>query len=126
MAESIAKDKSYTFALGVVNLCTELNEQKQFEVASQLLRCGTSIGANVEEALAAYSRREFAAKMSIASKEAREANYWLRLLIDAKIVVGGQGAELLGQSEELTRILTSIVKTVFENPDNAGKLKTKN
>lgn len=117
MADSIVKQKSYAFALAVTRLCTRLKQQKQFELASQLLRCGTSIGANVEEALAAYSRREFAAKMAIASKEAREANYWLRLLIDAGILAGDDGKELLGQSEELVRMLTSIVKTTMSNKD---------
>jgi four helix bundle protein len=105
-----------------VRLCTQLKEQKQFEIASQLLRCGTSIGANVEEALAGYSRKEFAAKMSIASKGAREANYWLRLLTDALILVGDEGTGLLEQSEELIRILTSIVKTTMRAE---GGLKTK-
>ena len=127
MADSIAREKSYAFALAVVRLCTQLKEQKQFEIASQLLRCGTSIGTNVEEALAGYSRREFAVKMSIASKEAREADYWLRLLTDAQIVVDGQGEELLGQSEELMRILTSIVKTTMKADDTrAPGLKTQN
>ncbi len=127
MADSIAKEKSYIFALAVVRLCTQLKEQKQFEIASQLLRCGTSIGANVEEALAGYSRREFAAKMSIALKEAREANYWLRLLTDAEILVDDRGKELLDQSEELIRILTSIVKTTMAADDTrAPRLKTQN
>ena len=117
MADSIAREKSYTFALAVIRLCTQLKEQKQFEMASQLLRCGTSIGANVEEALAGYSRREFAAKMSIASKEAREANYWLRLLTDAGILEGGERKELLDRSEELIKILTSIVKTTMSTKD---------
>ena len=75
MTDSIVKNKSYDFALDVIRLCARLKQQKEFEIASQLLRSGTSIGANIEEALAAYSRKEFAAKMSLASKEAREANY---------------------------------------------------
>jgi len=127
MADSIVKQKSYAFALEVIRLCARLKQQKQFELASQLLRCGTSIGANVEEALAGYSRREFAAKMSIASKEAREANYWLRLLIDAGILGGDDVNELLAHSEELIRMLTSIVKTTRSAPDTAvTELKTQN
>jgi four helix bundle protein len=116
MAASIVKEKSYIFALAVIRLCTQLKEQKQFELASQLLRCGTSIGANVEEALAGYSRKEFAARMSIASKGAREANYWLRLLTDAGILEGSE-EELLDQSEELIKILTSIVKTTMSTKE---------
>jgi len=110
MADSIAREKSYDFALQIVRLCVWLKEEKHFEIASQLLRAGTAIGANVEEALAGYSRKDFAAKMGIASKEAREANYWLRLLTDAGLLNGKEG-DLLASSEELVRILTSIVKT---------------
>lgn len=88
------------------------------------MRCGTGIGANVEEALAGYRRREFAAKMSIASKEAREANYWLRLLIDAGILAGDDVNELLARSEELIRMLTSIVKTTRNT--TAGQAETQN
>ncbi len=124
MADSIVKQKSYAFALAVIRLCTRLKQQKQFELAGQLLRCGTGIGANVEEALAGYSRREFGAKMSIASKEAREANYWLRLLTDAHVLSGDDGKELLGQSEELIRMLTSIVKTTRNT--TAGHAETQN
>ena len=129
MAASIAKQKSYTFALPVLRLCAQLKEQKQFEIASQLLRCGTSIGANVEEALAGYSRRDFAAKMAIASKEAREANYWLRLLTDTQILANEEGRKLLGQSKELIKILTSIVKTTTssERPGRSNsELRTQN
>ena len=74
MADSIAREKSYDFALQIIQLCGRLKEQKHFEIARQLLRAGTSVGANVEEALAGYSRKDFCAKMSVASKEAREAN----------------------------------------------------
>ncbi|MBA7466039.1 hypothetical protein ES707_01212 [subsurface metagenome] len=70
-----------------------------------------SIGANVEEALAGQSRKDFFAKMSIASKEARETNYWLRLIIDAEILDKKMCSSVLKTSEELIKILTSIVKT---------------
>ncbi len=129
MAESVAKQKSYAFALGIVHLCARLKEQKHFEIASQLLRCGTSIGANVEEALAGCSRKEFAAKMSIASKEAREANYWLRFPMDARIVIDEEASGLLQQSEERLKILTSIVKTTMAREGmgrSDSRLKTKN
>jgi len=79
-------------------------------LGNQLLRSGTSIGANVEEALAGQSRRDFAAKMAIARKEARECNYWLRLLRDAVIVETTQLAPMLEKSVRLIRILTATVK----------------
>jgi four helix bundle protein len=111
MSDSIVKGKSYAFALSIVELCVRLKEQKHFEMASQLLRAGTSIGANVEEALAGYTRKDFVAKMAIASKEARESRYWLRLLTDAKILQDTGVGNLLDRSEELIKILTKIVKT---------------
>jgi four helix bundle protein len=76
-----------------------------------VLRSETSIGSNVEEALAGVSRADFVVKMAIASKEARETNYWLRLLTDSKIVPSEQIAELTEESLELVGILTAIVKT---------------
>jgi four helix bundle protein len=121
MSNSIVRQKSYDFALRIVRLCTGLKEQKHFEIAHQLLRAGTAIGANVEEALAGYSRRDFGAKMCIASKEAREASYWLRLLTDAGILMEKDDKELLAASEELVKMLTSIVKTTREKqPYSAG------
>jgi four helix bundle protein len=111
MAKSIVKEKSYDFALQIVKFCRHLRREKHFEIASQLLRSGTSIGANVEEALAGQTRKDFVAKMSIASKEARETNYWLRLIKDAGISDKQDGQRLIEASEELVRILSSIVKT---------------
>lgn len=111
MAKSIVKEKSYKFALKVIKLSTKLRENKHYVLSGQLLRAGTSIGANVEEALAGRSKKDFCAKMAIASKEARETNYWLRLLRDAKIVNNQKIQQLIDDSDELIRILTSIVKT---------------
>ena len=111
MADNVVKQKSYNFALQIIKLCSLLKQQKHFEISSQLLRAGTGIGANVEEAMAARSRKDFFAKMSIASKEARETNYWLRLLRDAEILDKQRSQTLIDTSEELIKILTSIVKT---------------
>ena len=87
MVESKIKEKSYSFSLKIIRFYQHLTQQKkEFVLSKQLLRSGTSIGANVEEALAAQSRKDFLHKMSIASKEARESNYWLRLLRDSNIV----------------------------------------
>jgi four helix bundle protein len=114
MVKSIVKQKSYEFALRIIKLCARMKEKKHFEIASQLLRSGTSIGANVEEALAGKSRKDFFAKMSIASKEARETNYWLRLIKDSNIFDGQIDKKLIESSEELIKILTSIVKTGYD------------
>jgi four helix bundle protein len=111
MKESIIKDKSYAFALRIISMARWLREQKEYDLASQVLRAGTSIGANVEEAQAAVSRPEFTVKMAIASKEARETHYWLRLLRDSKIVPVARIDPLTGEALELIRILTAIVKT---------------
>jgi len=111
MKTSIIKDKSYAFALRIIALARWLREAKQFELASQVMRAGTGIGANVEEAQAGVSRADFVAKMGIASREARETNYWLRLLRDSKTVPVTRITPLIDESLELVRILTAIVKT---------------
>nr|WP_225938772.1 four helix bundle protein [Kovacikia minuta] len=113
MAENQIQKKSFEFALSIISLYRNLQEQREFVLSNQLLRSGTSIGANVEEAIAAQSRRDFIAKMSIASKEARETKYWLRLLQESQMVNVDARNELT-QINELIRILTSIVKTTRE------------
>jgi four helix bundle protein len=125
MSVSIIKEKSYEFALQIVKLCTHLKNDKNYEISTQLIRSGTSIGANVEEALAGQSRKDFFAKMSIASKEARETNYWLRLIKDAKLFDKQCIEKLISESNELIKILTSIVKAGYENMQIV-KNKTKN
>ena len=111
MRENLVRDESYDFALQVVNFCRTLRDWRIGPLQRQLLKSGTSIGANVEEALAAQSRPDFIAKMSIASKEAREANYWLRLFRDSGLAAEEKLLSLLNKSEGLVNILTSIVKT---------------
>lgn len=74
---NIIQNKSFEFALAVIELYRKLQANKEFDISRQLLRSCTSIGANVEEAIAAYSKRDFLHKMSIASKEGRETSYWL-------------------------------------------------
>lgn len=82
-----------------------------------MLRSGTSIGANVEEALAGHSKKDFLHKMNIATKEARETRYWLRLLKDSEILSESQADSIINESDELVRILTSIVKTGQEKAE---------
>lgn len=106
-------DKSFEFALKTLDLHKELKEKKEFDLSRQILRSGTSIGANVNEAGAAVSRKDFANKMSIALKEARESRYWLQLF-DASDSIEIEVKENLEGCEELIKILTSIVKTTRE------------
>ena len=87
----------------IIELYQTLCEQKEFVISKQLLKSGTSIGANVEEATAAQSRKDFISKMSIASKEARETNYWLRLLKDSKICNEINLRKYLDGSEEIIK-----------------------
>ena len=105
MKENIILDKSYRFAVQATVLCKKLKEKQEFHFASQLMRSATSIGANAREASAAQSKRDFIAKMSIASKEAREANYWLNILNESKIL-DIDYSEYLKNSEEIIKILT--------------------
>ena len=109
-ANSIIQQKSFQFALKIVRLYQEHRKKKEFVLSKQVLRSGTSIGANVEEALGAQTRREFHSKMQISFKEARETRYWLRLLQASKMVEYDY-AECLRDVEELIRILSSITKT---------------
>ena len=110
MSESVIQQKSFQFALKIIELYRNLQEKREYVLLKQLLRSGTSIGANVEEASAAQSRRDFLSKMSIASKEARETRYWLRLLQKSQIVDLDYSL-ILTEIEEIIRILTAIVKT---------------
>jgi len=112
--ENLILDKSFDFAIKIIALYKEMAEQKEFVFSKQLLRSGTSIGANAEEASAAYSKKDFAAKMSIASKEARETRYWLRLIQKSKIVSISVD-EHLREVEDIVNILTAIVKTSQRN-----------
>jgi four helix bundle protein len=112
MAESILKNKSYHFALRMIKLHKYLVEEKrEFVLSKQVLRSGTSIGANIEEAGQAQSKPDFIHKLSIAHKEAFEANYWLRLMRDSEILEQKFALSLIEDCEELQRMLTSSIKT---------------
>jgi four helix bundle protein len=110
MKENIILEKSYRFALEMMIVSKKLKEKKEYHLASQLMRSATSIGANVREASAAQTKRDFISKMSIASKEAREAFYWISLINDSKIVDLDYSRHLQ-ESEEIVKILTAILKT---------------
>lgn len=116
MKENIIKSKSFDFALKAIELYKKLLAKNEFVLSKQFLRSATSIGANVEEADAGYSKRDFAAKMSIASKEARESLYWLKL-IEASKFVEYDFKYLKSECDTIIKILTAIVKTAQTKKD---------
>lgn len=111
MRTNIIKDRSYAFALRIIVAARWLRRQREYEIAGQIFRSGTGIGSNIEEAVAGVSRADFVAKMAIASKEARETHYWLRLLRDSRTVPTRKISSLLDECTEIVRMLTAIVKT---------------
>ncbi|MCC7533263.1 MAG: four helix bundle protein [Bacteroidia bacterium] len=116
MKENIIQQKSFAFAIRVVNAYKYLTEQKKECVLSkQLLRSGTSIGANVEEATGGQSKKDFIAKISISYKEARETKYWLNLLTATDYLDEKLSKSLLDDAEELCKILSSILLTTKQN-----------
>lgn len=114
MKENIIQEKSFDFALLTIEIYIKMKLQNEYVLSKQLLRAGTSIGANVEEAIAGISKKDFTAKMSISSKEARETKYWLRLIDKSNIVQIDVSKPLL-EIESIINILTKIVKTSQEN-----------
>ena len=109
--ENPIREKSFAFAIRVVGLNKYLvNEKKEFVLSKQILKSGTSIGANVEEGIGGISRKDFRAKLSIAYKEARETKYWLRLLHATDYINENVFDSLMQECEELLKILYVIVK----------------
>ena len=123
MKEYLMVTATFDFAIQVMTLANALRERKEYDLASQFWRAGTSIGANVEEAQAAQSRADFQSKMSIAAKEARETRYWLRLAGGGNILPPAKVQPLLNEIESILRILTSIVKTTSESKIQNPKFK---
>jgi len=105
--DNILKEKSFDFSLKVLDLTSKLKEVKQFEIAGQVLRSGTAIGANIVEAQRAESKKDFVHKLTIALKEADETKYWFEI-INAKIFE--IDSELSNLNEELIKLLVSIIK----------------
>ena len=113
MKDSIINDKSKDFALRIIKLYKHLTlkaEPREFVLSKQILRSGTSIGANVKEALRGQSRPDFRAKMSIALKEASETEYWLELLYESEYIDEKSYSSIINDNIEIIRILTRIVK----------------
>ena len=110
--DPIVQDKSFDFAVRIVNLCKYLQTQhKEYILSKQLLRSGTSIGANISESQQAQSRPDFINKLNIALKEAGETDYWLRLLQKTGYLTDDQFYSIFSDCTELERLLTSIIKT---------------
>jgi four helix bundle protein len=112
MKQNIILDKSYAFAIRIIRLSDYLQEKKAFVLKDQILRSGTSIGANAEEFNGASSNKDFLAKANIAYREARETPYWLRLLRDTNYITAQMAESMLIDCDELLKILGSIQKTM--------------
>lgn len=112
--ENIIEEKSFKFAIRVVNLYKFLCREKQeYILSKQLLRSGTSIGANVKEAEKGQSKADFGAKMTIALKEANETVYWLQLLSATEYITTSQAESIIADCEELIKLLVAITKTIY-------------
>ena len=112
--DNLIQEKSFAFALDIIQLYILLQKQREYVISNQILKSGTSIGANVEEAIAGQSRKDFISKLSISLKEARETRYWLRLLDKSNLTsieVKGYLKEILN----IINILSAIIKTSKTN-----------
>ena len=116
MKENIIADKTYNFAKNIIHLYRDLTKKQSIDVAvlRQLLKSGTSIGANTQEAIGAFSRKEFISKLQISYKEAKESLYWLNLLTDTGIIDRSRSDTLISDCEEILKIITSILKSSKE------------
>lgn len=115
--DNVVQDKSYAFAVKIVKTCsTIMKQQNEYILSKQLIRSGTSVGANIEEAIGGQSRKDFFAKLTISYKEARESHYWIRLLNDTGYLEKEKTTELLKDCDELLRIIGSIQKSIRSNP----------
>ncbi|MDR2843937.1 MAG: four helix bundle protein [Candidatus Symbiothrix sp.] len=112
-SENIIQERSFAFAIRIVRLYKYLSEEKkEFVMSKQLLRCGTSIGANIEESIGGQSDKDFLSKLSISYKEAREPMYWIKLLLATDYLNKEQAESMLNDAEELCNILGKIQITM--------------
>ena len=113
--ENLIVEKSKSFAVRIIRLYQHLNaEKKEFILSKQILRSGTSIGANVKEAARAQSKADFISKMQIALKEASETEYWIELLQETDYITEKAGTSLISDCKELLKMITAIIKTAKE------------
>ena len=115
MNDSLLRVKSFAFALRTIKLHKHLVDQREYTLSKQVLRSGTSIGANIEESIHAQSRTDFIHKLSIAQKEASETRYWLRLLKESHLLGEKLSSSLIADCEELQRMLAASIKTAKRN-----------
>lgn len=116
MTGNLVRDKSYSFALRIIKMCKYIQKNnKEYILSNQVLRSGTSIGANIEEGCSAQSRKDFIHKLSIAQKEAFETRYWLCLLKDSEEIKKEYADSMVCDCDEIISILTKILKTTKEN-----------
>ena len=121
---NVVLEKSFAFAVGIVKTGRRLQlEQREWVLSKQLIRSGTSVGANIEEAIAAQSKKDFLSKMSIALKEARETHYWLRVIRDSGLADGVEGEAHIPACQELVRLLSSITLTTRENLEATTRVR---
>ena len=115
MNSAAVQEKSFRFAVRIVNLCRYLQtERKEYVLSKQLLRSGTSIGANIAESQQAQSRADFVNKLNVALKEAYETNYWLRLMSETQYLKAQEFESIIADCKELEKLLIAIVKTSKE------------
>ena len=116
LRENIVEEKSYAFALRIIQLYKYLtNQEKEFILSKQILRSGTSVGALIKEAEHAQSKKDFINKMSIALKEANETEYWLMLLKDSNYISENSFESINNDCTEILKLLISIIKTSKNN-----------
>ena len=121
---NVVLEKIFAFAVGIVKTGRRLQlEQREWVLSKQLIRSGTSIGANIEEAIAAQSKKDFLSKMSIALKEARETHYWLRVIRDSGLADGVEAEANIPACQELVRLLSSITLTTRENLETTSRAR---
>ena len=117
MKDSIVQSKSFDFAVAIILMCQKLVDEKhEYVLTKQLIKSGTSIGANIREARRAQSPADFVAKMSISLKEAEESRYWLELLHESGYIGKDAFESMYQDCQELIRLLTAITRTLRRNP----------
>jgi len=116
MAGGVVQDKSKEFALRIIKLYKHLcNNKKEYVMSKQLLRCGTSIGANICEADSSMSKKEFISKMNISLKEAAESEYWIELLFRSEYLIQSEYDSIIRECREIKALLISIIRTSNQN-----------
>ena len=120
MKENVVMDKSFSFAIRIVNMYRVLCMRKEYVLSKQLLRSGTAIGALLRDAEHAQSIADFVNKLSIALKEANEAEYWILLLYKTRYISNLEYESIIGDCREIVRLLISIVKSSKQNIENKG------